>query len=219
MGKTSRLFLLGALILVLLTAACGADEGATPILVGTSFPPEDGDLTSTPLGGTADTTQIAGTDTGDSETPTAATDGAATQAAAAAGTTQTPGIPVTGADIVLVECQFCVDTIAHALLVLPDTATFEVVSPATTDNATNCSTVEVNDGRQVVLCSGPELTPITLKICPNDGTCTDFPVDLLACPLTRTNNTAPGTDISTTTPGGIAISTATSSTIVDTPTP
>lgn len=219
MRKTSRLFLLGALILVLLSA-CGADEGATPTLVGTSFPPEDGDLTSTPLGGTADTTQIAGTDTGGSETPTAAaTDGAATQVTAAPGTTQTPGIPVTGADIVLVECQFCVDTIAHALLVLPDTATFEVVSPATTDNVTNCSTVEVNDGMQVVLCSGPEMTPITLNICTNGSTCTDFPVDLLACPLTQTNNTAPGTGIATATPGGIVISTATASTIVDTPTP
>lgn len=244
MKKTSRLFLLGALILVMLTAACGAEEGATPTLVGTSVPGE-ADLTSTPLGGDVETTQTAETETattaetatagGDGTTPTvSATAGVATQATtdgtAAAGTTRTPGIPVTGPDIILVECQFCVDTMAHALLVLPDTATFEVVSPpastttsTTTTNETNCSTVEVNNGKQVVLCSGPEMTPLTLNICTNGSTCTDFPVDLLACPLTQTNNTpsAPGTDtgVATSTPGGIQISTATPSTPVNTPTP
>ena len=212
--KVSRFFLFTSLILVLLTAACAAEDGTTPTLVGTTLPGEDG-LTSTPFGtetteaetaataetATGDGTAIVdGTATADGSPTAAVTDGTAT----AAGTTQTPGIPVTGPepDIVLVECQFCVDTWAHALLVLPDTATFEIISPApavtTSTNAStepNCSTVEVNNGRQVVLCSGPEMTPITLNICTDVNTCTDFPIDLLACPLTQQPGTGVGTAV------------------------
>src|SRR5262245_26568856 len=128
MKKFSRLFLLGALTLVLLTAACGGEEGtATPIGTSpgaTSYPPpfdtETPAITETEMTSTEATT----------ETPTAAVDltGTAvtnTTETAATGTTQTPGIPVTGSNILLLECQFCVDTIAHALLVIPETATFE----------------------------------------------------------------------------------------------
>lgn len=241
--NVSRFFVFASLILVLLTAACAAEEGTTPTLVGTTIPGED-DLTGTPF--ETETTETAETATGDGTSvvdgtptadgsPTAATDGAATQATAVgsptAGTTQTPSIPVTGPDILLVECQFCVDTWAHALLVLPDTATFEIVSPAPATTAStnaqattpNCSTVEVNNGRQVVLCSGPEMTPITLNICTDVNTCTDFPIDLLACPLTQQPGTGAGTAVpnqtqpagtdeagATTTPtSGVVISTAT----------
>src|SRR5215207_8927208 len=172
MKKISRLFLFGALILVLLTAACGAEEGATPTLAGTSFPDGE-DLTSTPAGGDLDTTQTAETET--ATTAETATGGAETPTASPtdAASTQTPGIPVTGVDVVLVECQFCIDTMAYALLVLPETATFEVVSPAnstTTSTTTNCSTVEVNNGKQVVLCSAPEMTALTLNICSDVNT-------------------------------------------------
>jgi len=241
MKKISRLFLLGAMLMVLLTAACAAEEGSTPTLVGTDIPGEE-DMTETPPG-----TEISETATGDGtttvdETATSdgsltpdATDGTATQATAdgspTADTTTTPGIPVTGPDIVLVECQFCVDTWAHALLILPDTATFEIVSPApatttsTTAQSTDprCSTVEVNNGRQVVLCSGPEMTPITLNICTDTNSCTDFPVDLLACPETQQPNQpqstpeAGGTD--TTSTPSVVISTATSSDTTATATP
>ncbi len=115
--------------------------------------------------------------------------------APAAGVTRTPGIPVTGQDIMLVECQFCVDTRAHALLVLPDTATFQITSPAVTANTTTdtqptCTTVEINNGRQVVLCSGPEMTPLVVNICTDASHCTDFPVDLLACPLSQGGTSA-----------------------------
>lgn len=227
MKKNPRIFLLGALIFIMLTAACAAEEGATPTLLGTSVP--EVDLTGTPFDGlettqTAVTEAVTTAETAGTETPTVSAGGVATQATtqgtASAGITQTPGIPVTGVDVVLVECQFCVDTMSHALLVLPDTATFEVVSPVTstttsttttTANATACSTVEVNNGKQVVLCSGPEMTPITLNICTDANTCTDFPVDLLACPLTQTNNNNPsaaGTDTANATPA-ISISTAT----------
>ena len=212
MNKISRLFLFGTLILVLLTAACAAEQGTTPTAVGTTVTDEE---TSTPLAtetaGTAETetATTAETATEALETPTASeTDAVSTQATAdgtaaaaqTAGTPGTPQVPVTGVDIVLVECQFCVDTMAHALLVLPDTATFEITSPPTTTTTSttsvsatspNCTTVEVNNGKQVVLCSGPEMTPITLNICTDSLTCTDFPIDLLACPLAQTGTAVP----------------------------
>lgn len=242
MRKFSRLFLCGAAILVLLTAACAAEQG-TPTLIGTSLPDE---ATSTPIGAATDTTGTAETaTTGTAETAVetgtaAATDTAdvATSTTQTAGTqaagTGTPGIPVTG-EIVLVECQFCVDTMAHALLVLPDTATFEIVSPAptTTTSTTsvaattpNCTTVEVNNGRQVVLCSGPEMTPLTLNICTDVNTCTDFPIDLLACPLvaqptaaaTDTTNNTPAAG-ATDTPAAGGTATATSAVTISTATP
>jgi hypothetical protein len=138
--------------------------------------------------------------------------------------TRTPGIPVTGQEIMLVECQFCVDTRAHALLVLPDTATFQITSPAVTANTTTdtqptCTTVEINNGRQVVLCSGPEMTPLVVNICTDASTCTDFPVNLLACPLTQGVPPAtqtPGTDG---TGGILPAATATGGAVIITATP
>lgn len=233
--KVSRLLLMTSLILVLLTAACGAEGGTTPTLVGTMIPGQD-DLTGTPFGtetiGTAETAITAETAAGegtvivDGTATLAVTDEVGSQATAVGspvtGTTLTPGIPVTGSEIVLVDCQFCVDTWAQTLLVLPDTATFQIVSPdpaattaTTADMQPSCSTVEVNNGRQVVLCSGPEMTPITLNICTDVNTCTDFPIDLLPCPVAQqqqpgavpnqtqpaeTGNATPGVVISTATP-------------------
>jgi hypothetical protein len=234
MKKISRLFLFGALILGLLTAACAAEEGTTPTLPGTSFPDE---ATSTPLEAVTETTGTAETQTATTaETATlSAADGTATTAGTVtAGGTRTPGIPVTGVDIVLVECQFCVDTTAHALLVLPDTATFQITSPTpnTTTSTTSvavtdpsCTTVEVNHGKQVVLCSGPEMTPLTLNICTETTTCTDFPVDLLACPLAAQPTAAPAnTQQSTQQPAntpatGAGTATSTAEVIISTATP
>ena len=117
----------------------------------------------------------------------------------------------------LVECQFCVDNRAHALLVLPDKATFKITSPAsatttTADAQPSCTTVEVINGRQIVLCSGPEMTPLMVNICADGSNCTDFPVDLLACPLTQEGTVIPGGAVtSTATPlsGTAATATAT----------
>lgn len=194
--KASRLLLMTSLIFVLLTAACGTEEG--PVIIVETSTPIGGDLTDTPFATVP--TGVAETATGvspvavDSTATLAVTDNAGSQATAVsspvAGTTRAPSIPVTGSEIVLVECQFCVDTWAQALLVLPDTATFQVVSPdpadttSTADMQPSCLTVEVNNGRQVVLCSGQEMTPITLNICTDVNTCNDFSVDLLACPVT-----------------------------------
>jgi hypothetical protein len=231
MKKVSRLFLLGAMVLVLLTAACAAEQGTTPTIVGTIVPDLE---TSTPLGTDA-TAETATTTTGELETPTlSGTDtGPTAVGTASTSTTQTSVtavVPVTGPEIVLIECQFCVDTVAHALLVLPDTATFEITSPPTTTTTSTtsvsattstCTTVEVNNGRQVVLCSGPEMTPLTLNICTNGTTCTDFPVDLLACPFVETTTAVPdqtqpsGTDTGT----GSSTSTSTPSFTISTPTP
>jgi hypothetical protein len=235
MKKYSRTFL--ALLMALLTTACGAEQGATPTtIVGTLLPV----MTSTPLGptetiGTTPTATGSGiitpaeTTTTGFETATVSAGDAGTLVAGtqapSLGTTRTPVIPVTGQDIMLVECQFCVDTRAHALLVLPDKATFNISSPVpstttTTDAQPTCTIVEVNNGRQVVLCNGPEMTPLVVNICTDASNCTDFPVDLLACPLTQggtvgpaNTQQAPGTGgtgaTATTSPGGVATSTAT----------
>jgi hypothetical protein len=236
MKKMSRFLLLGAMILVLITSACAAQD-TTPTVSGTLE-------TSTPFGAATDVTETAGAETATTgtaettvETPTVSiTDTAAvsTSTTQTAGT-GTPGVPVTGLDILLIECQFCVDTTAHALLVLPDTATFEITSPepTTTTSSTsaavttpNCTTVEVNNGKQVVLCSGPEMTPITLNICTNADTCTDFPVDLLACPLatqptvaTFTSTPEASNPAITNTPGGGGEATPTATLVISTPTP
>ena len=235
MKKISRFFLFGALILVLLTAACAAEEGTlTPSYPGVDDPGGD-DLTVTPFDGGAtsepvETAEGVETASGEISTPDVEVPATSTQDAEAAtpdvDTTQTPGIPVTGVDVILVECQFCVDTWAHALLVLPDTATFEVVSPppSTTTSTTaqadepRCSTVEVNNGKQVVLCSGPEMTPLTLNICTDPNTCTDFPVDLLSCPDTQGTNEVQSTPETDATPP-VVISTATAPDTTPTTTP
>jgi len=237
MKKFLRYPLFLALILVLFTTACGADQGTTPTIVGTLLP-ENHDLTNTPMGptetiGTTPTATGSGSDettTNSLETPTVSvgsTQAVGTQASSL-GVTQTAVVPVTGQDIMLVECQFCVDTRAHALLVLPDTATFKITSPASStttigDAQPSCTTVEVINGRQIVLCSGPEMTPLVVNICADASNCTDFPVDLLACPLTQEGTVSPaatqnapatgGTGgvgaTSTSSPGGAVTSTAT----------
>jgi hypothetical protein len=229
MKNYARTFLFPALLLVLLTTACGAGQGETPTtIVGTPLGPTE-TIGTTPTATGSGIITPAETITTGLETATVSAGNAGTLIAGtqapSLGTTQMPGIPVTGQDIMLVECQFCVDTRAYALLVLPDTATFNITSPVpstttTTADQPTCTAVEVNNGRQVVLCSGPEMTPLVVNICTDASNCTDFPVDLLACPLTQGSaggpaNTqqAPGTGgtgaTATTSPGAVATSTAT----------
>ena len=58
------------------------------------------------------------------DSPTAfATDTTATN------TTLTPSIPVTGLELIQLDCQYCVDNIAHAQFVIPREASFRVTSP------------------------------------------------------------------------------------------
>jgi hypothetical protein len=257
MNKFSPLFPYLALIMVLLTTACGAQGGATPTPIGTLLP----DMTGTPLAttgtdinGAVDTASPVGTVAAPGGLETATLDATGIAATQNAGTlpgtgtqvvgtlapvtTRTAVIPVTGQDIMLVECQFCVETRAHALLVLPDTATFHITSPATSgttsdttavDSEPRCTTVEVNNGRQVVLCSGPEMTPLVVNICTDASTCKDVPVDLLACPLSQggqvgptPTKAAPGKSINTAVPATPTIAAGPTSTPVigiSTPTP
>jgi hypothetical protein len=235
MKRSSRIFLFVASLLALMITACGARQGGTPTAIGTLLPSTT-DLTSTPFGPT-ETIGTTPTATGSGllvpgDTSTPAVDAATGRAGSAANTqtvatqapalgVNTPVIPVTGQDIMLVECQFCVDTKAHALLVLPDTATFKITSPAPTTNTTTdmmstCTTVEINNGSQVVLCSGPEMTPLVVNICTEANKCTDFPVNLLACPLTQGGSVGPGV---TQTPGTGATGGAGGASATSTPPP
>ena len=191
MKRIFHLFLYGALAIILLTAACAPEEG-TSTVVGTL--PSD-DLTPSPFVTDGTTTGTAETETPSTaatlETTTSTADLTGTAPAATdttqtavTSTTQTASIPVTG-DLILVECQFCVNNMAHALLVLSDVATFEMVTPATSLSTpgpdTGCNTVDTFSGRQVVLCRAEENTSITLNIC-TDGNCTELAVDLQSCP-------------------------------------
>ncbi len=158
MKSVSHLFLFGALLLVLLTTAC-AGQQASPTPTATA-----------PATATTATDTPAATDTS-TVTPT---------------TTTTPAIPITGANAVSVICQFCIDNLSHALLLIPAGATFTVLTPTATVSPTtnvniDCSTVETYNDRQVVLCRGEQSTPILLNIC--EGTdCRQFTIQLQPCP-------------------------------------
>jgi len=103
MKRISRIFLFGALTVTLLAAACAPVGEGTPIL------PAQDDLTSSPT--------------------VFATDTAGTSQATATNTTLTPSIPVTGLEVLSLDCQYCVDNIAHAQFVIPREASFRVTSP------------------------------------------------------------------------------------------
>jgi hypothetical protein len=213
MKSISRIFLFGALTLVLLTAACSGQEGS-PTPAGTTGPGEE---TSYPPPADTETAET-GTASPEATLDTTATaDLSATPAAT--DTTDTPGVPVTGADLVLLECQFCIEGMAHAMLVLPDTATYEMVadtaSLSTPGPDMGCNTVDTFNGRQIVICRGEENTSLNLNICTDGNNCTQLLVELQLCPDTATAQ--PGT---TDTPGaGTPTSTPAAGVETDTPTP
>jgi hypothetical protein len=102
----------------------------------------------------------------------------------------TPSIPITGENVVSMQCQFCVDTVPHAVLIFPEFAFFDVV---TTEPVT-CLTAQVVNGQRVLLCRGAELTTFTLNICSDPANCLQFPVTLETCPLIpNTGQTTPVT--------------------------
>ena len=187
MKKMSRILLSGALALILLTAACAE---ATPTTIATSGP--IGGLASPTALGTVETADIPTSSPEVMPDTTATIDTAAPEgqagATVTAGTdmTATPGVPVTGTELTLLECQFCIEGMAHAVLVLPDTATFETVadtaggSPA--GPGTGCNTVDTYTGRQVVICRSGENTSLNLNICVNGNNCAQMLVELQPCP-------------------------------------
>lgn len=210
MIKISRILLLIALTLALLAACTGQRGSPTP--PGTAIPT---DITSYPPPAETEGTETEETGTA---SPEATQDTAATIESAATDTTQTPGIPATGADVILVEAQFCIQEMAHALLVLPDTATFETVagsaSLATPGPEMGCNTVDTYNGRQIVLCRSEENTSLNLNICVDGNNCTQLLVELQACPVMgtpqpgATNTLDAGVATITVTPGA-GVSTAT----------
>jgi len=233
MKKISRLFLFGALILMLLTTACSGQEGS-PTPAGTTGPGEE---TSYPPPAETEVTETAETGTASPEatldtTPTV--DLSAT--AAATDTTETPGVPVTGTDLILLECQFCIEGVAHAMLVLPDTATFESVADTATLSTPGpemgCNTVDTFNGRQIVICRGEENTSLSLNICTDGNNCTQMLVELQTCPDVATAQpgatdtpgagtptSTPGAGVETDTPTPAALPTDTPSASSPTPTP
>jgi len=106
MKRISQIFLVGVVTVTLLAAACApVEEGASTLPVQT-------DLTGSPTAFATDTTTTAD--------PSQAT---------ATNTTLTPSIPVTGLELIRLDCQYCVDNIAHAQLVIPREAKIDVISP------------------------------------------------------------------------------------------
>ena len=182
MKKMSRPFLFGALALVLLIAACTGQEGS-PTAVGTTIP---GDETASPPPLTTDT---AGAETASPEVTvdlTATFDTATVPAGT--DTTQISGTPLAAPELVLLECQYCIDGMAHALLVLPETVTFETVADTATLSTPGpgmgCNTVDTFGGRQTVICRSQENTSLNLNICTDPNNCTQLLVELQSCPDT-----------------------------------
>ena len=98
----------------------------------------------------------------------------------------------------------------NAVLVIPEAATFELVTTAAPGPDTGCTSVDAFGGRQVVLCRGEENTTLTLDICTDTTNCTQLEIELQPC--LETGTPAPGatdtpgagvpTDTTTPTPGG-----------------
>lgn len=218
MKKMSRSLLFGVLTLLLLTAAC---TEATATTIATSGP--IGNLASPTA---LETVETAGIPTSSPEVmpDTTATIDTAT-AVGSSDTTATPGVPVTGTELTLLECQFCIEGMAHALLVLPDTATYETVadtaSISTPGTDTGCNTVDTYNGRQVVLCRSQENTSLNVNICVNGNNCAQMLVELQPCP----NVAQPAATVTSTLEVGVPTNTAaagvtdTPGAVVATPTP
>ena len=200
MKKISRIFLFGAIPVILLAAACAPAGEGTPTRASTLV---QGDLTGSPTAFATDTT-------GTAEPTTATVD---TAQATPTNTTLTPSIPVTGLDVITLDCQYCVDNVAHAQLLIPREATFEVISPeelASTsrdsdgdgddgedddgngdddnggdDNGDRmgCRTIDRFRDKKLVLCRAEENTTIVLNICLEDGTCVEAQITLQPCTL------------------------------------
>lgn len=90
-------------------------------------------------------------------------------------------IPITGENVVFMQCQFCVGEETHAVLLFPDTAYFDVddSSPDT------CLTADVVNGRRIVICRGPQSSSFNLSVCSDPSNCLQFPVVLQPCALLK----------------------------------
>ena len=193
MKNIKRALLLAILILMLLISACsGASGGSTvtPTKDLTSGPPTSGtDTTATAATSTTETPTLAVTDT---VVPTQVVE-TATPAVSA-----TPGI----GPVVSMMCEFCVDTAAYSVLVIPKDTTFEIPTDVPASAGINCFATDAPNGDQVLVCYGLEPVTFNLHVCDIDNNCVDFPVVLRDCPLTQPNSS------STPSAGSTATSTA-----------
>jgi hypothetical protein len=151
MKRISRPALIGALLLIFLTSACGKLSFASPTPVWT-IPP--GGIPVFPT-----TTMQALT--------------------AVPGSALTAGIPITGENVVSLQCQFCVQNEAHAVLIFPDSVSFKVSAEIPVD----CLTAAVTGGKRILVCHGTQSATFNLNICPDSSDCLQFPVALQPCPL------------------------------------
>ncbi|HEY3476215.1 MAG TPA: hypothetical protein VGK56_16490, partial [Anaerolineales bacterium] len=135
----------------------------------------------------------------------------------------TPGTPVTGRELILLECQYCIDGAAHALLVLPETATFETVADTATLSTPGpgmgCNTVDRFGGRQTVICRSQANTSLNLNICTDANNCTQLLIELQSCPDTTQSGVTdtPGADVPTNTPGDTIATSTPIAGVTDTP--
>jgi hypothetical protein len=90
-------------------------------------------------------------------------------------------IPVTGVDyVVSLQCEFCVNDETHAVLLLPQAATFLVSEPVT---GITCLTAQVVNGQRILICRGAQQVTFTLNICMDTSSCLQYPVTLQPCPI------------------------------------
>src|SRR5512143_1676555 len=136
MSKIYRAIFVSALVLVLLATACSQRQAgltsaeATALANGaTGLPPTVATLVTLAAG------------TGTPLTP-----------ASMPGANQTQSVPVTGGQAPAMLCQFCMDGVPHALVAIPDTATFNVAASGSNAPAAVCNSVETLNGKQSVLC-------------------------------------------------------------------
>ena len=107
------------------------------------------------------------------------TESAHVNAAADTNISITPLIPITGENEVLMQCQFCVNDETYAVLVLPESAYFDVVS----STPVRCITANVVNGRRILMCRGAQSISFSLNICSSSTNCLQFPVTLQPCAL------------------------------------
>jgi hypothetical protein len=78
-----------------------------------------------------------------------------------------------------------VESDAHAILILPDSASFDVSE----NTAVTCLTANVINGRRILICRGPQSTSFNLNICSDPAHCLQYPVDLQSCSLLQAGET------------------------------
>lgn len=92
--------------------------------------------------------------------------------------TPTVVIPITGMDVVSLQCQFCVNEEAHAVLLMSSQAFFNVSDPNT---GVTCLSAQELNGRRILLCRGAQQVSFDLNVCVADDNCLQFPITLLPC--------------------------------------